>query len=103
MEFQDAIQFKNQLNNNTIIEGGYTMRIFITPCNKNDVTRYFDDFRSGHFDDEVSKKYSTNGQFAVYAIWTDGIEIVYKPLLFKTLYINNLQQISISQSLKNYD
>ena len=80
MTFQEATIFKKQLCKDLITNHNLTMRVFVTPANHDDFTKYITDFRGGYFTDETSKKYSLNGQFKVHGIWTNSADVVYKDL-----------------------
>lgn len=80
MTFQDAIDFKEKLGTDRVTQDDLTMKVFVTPADHEDFTRYITDYRVGHFTDETSKKYSLNGQFKICGLWTDGANVLYKDL-----------------------
>ena len=82
MTYEEAIQYKKELSNETIIENGMTFFVFVTPENHNDFNRYLTEIRSffGHLSDIVAKEYSLNGQFVVKGLWFDGANVVHRKL-----------------------
>ena len=80
MTFQDAIEFKEKLGTDRITKDHLNMKVFVTPADHDDFTRYATDYRAGHFTDETSKKYSLDGQFNVCGLWTDGVNVIKKVL-----------------------
>lgn len=80
MTFKDALEFKKQLGKEQLIQDDITMHIMVTPANQDDFIRYVADYRAGNFTDETSRNYSSNGQFKVHGIWTDGVNVLYKDL-----------------------
>ena len=49
MTFQEAIIFKKKLGKDLITNHDLTMRVFVTPANHDDFTKYITDFRGGYF------------------------------------------------------
>ena len=80
MNFQEAIDFKSQFEQNQIHQDGMIFKILVTPANQEDFARYMEDYRSGGFTDQTAKEFSSNNQFKVYGLWTDGINVVHKDL-----------------------
>lgn len=80
MTFKEAVDFKSKLGKEQIIENGMTMKIFITPADHDDFTRYVTDFRVGRFTDETSIRYSLSGKFKVYGLHINGADVIYKDL-----------------------
>ncbi|MBU0487253.1 MAG: hypothetical protein KKA07_10195 [Bacteroidetes bacterium] len=80
MTFKDALELKSQLGKDHITQDEMTMRVFVTPADHDDFTRYVTDYRTSRFTDETSKQYSLNGQFKVHGLWTDGANVLFKDL-----------------------
>lgn len=80
MTFDEALNLKKQYGNVFEIGKGIIGKIIVVPSNQEDLHKYIDDFRVSPFDDNSAKKYSHNSQFIVYALWTDGANVLYKEL-----------------------
>jgi histone deacetylase complex regulatory component SIN3 len=80
MTYKEAIELKMKIGINKITHGDLTMKVFVTPAENDDFTRYVNDYRNGRFTDETSIKYSLNIQFKVYGLWTNGTDVIFKDL-----------------------
>jgi hypothetical protein len=84
MTFEQAVKRKHEYPVQSLFYEGVDFEIYITPEAQDDLNRYLTDFRNGGFDDNSAKKYSSNMQFTVLGIWTDGVDIIFKHLESKT-------------------
>lgn len=82
MNFEQAILKKKALKINSFVENGMTFYVFVTPNDNKDFLKYVENIRFNFrmLTDDEAKIYSKNGQYAVYGLWFDGANIVYKKL-----------------------
>lgn len=80
MTYAEALNFKESLKSDSIVEGGIKMHILITPQAYDDFDRYIDDYRVTRFTNETAKLYSHNNQFTVCGLWTDGANVIHRNL-----------------------
>lgn len=80
MTFEQAMEIKAGIGAE-IIKDEVAMRVWVTPRSYKDFTKYINDYRSVGPDDKLAKQYSTDGQYAVYGIWTNGVDVLFKCLV----------------------
>jgi hypothetical protein len=69
MSYREALHLKAK-QPSTFEEGGITYKVFVTPENNDDLTKYLRDVRGfySQLTDNVAKKYSKNGQFVLHGL-----------------------------------
>lgn len=69
MTFKEAIRLKSK-QAQTFEEDGVTYRVYVTPENIENLMKYLTDIRGFycHLTDDVAKKYSKDGQFALHGL-----------------------------------
>jgi hypothetical protein len=80
MTFDEALNLKKQYGDTYEIDKNAIGKVLVVPSEQNDLLNYSDDYRVSQFDDESAKKYSSDSQFIVCAMWTDGANILKKEL-----------------------
>lgn len=80
MTFNEALNRKNEIGETFRIDSSIEGKVIVVPKNENDLLQYILDYRTSKFDDFSAKLYSTDNQFTVYAIWTNGVDVVKKIL-----------------------
>jgi hypothetical protein len=82
MTFEQAIIKKQSLGFDTKTIDGINFKVFVTPFNEVDFSRYLNEIR-GYFlelTDVDAKQYSTNAQFKIMGLWFDEKDIIYEQL-----------------------
>ncbi len=77
MTHEQALQLKQSVGNSITLQE-MDFEIMITPLSKSDLNSYMCDYRVYKFDDKSCLRYSSDGQFAVYGLWTDGVDVIHK-------------------------
>jgi hypothetical protein len=80
MNFEEAIHLKQKFGKTHPISEDIYGTVIVAPANYEDLLKYVNDFRFSKFDDNSAKKYSSDSQFKIYALWTDGINVLKKEL-----------------------
>lgn len=78
MTFEQAIIKKQSLGFETKTIDGINFNLFVTPFNEVDFSRYLNEIR-GYFwelTDVDAKQYSTDAQFKIMGLWSDGTVII---------------------------
>jgi len=81
MTFEDALKRKNELGETYNFDEKTVAKIWVVPEKENDLHAYVTDYRSTKFDDNSAKLYSSNSEYKVCALWTDGINVLKKALV----------------------
>lgn len=79
MKFEEALEVKNKIGE-TITIDNEIFKVLVSPKKDIDFKNYYSDFRNNNFTDNSSKSYSTDNNFKVMALWTDGRNIKFKSL-----------------------
>lgn len=56
------------------------MNVFVSPNKEDDFLKFVDDYRVLKFDNKSCIRYSTDNQFKVVGLWTDGSNVFHKCL-----------------------
>lgn len=80
MEYTEALNKKNAMTSNLIELNGIKFLVFITPKKEGDFKNYLDHFRNGRFNDVSSKDFSSNDQYKLVGIYTDGTDVIFNNL-----------------------
>ena len=80
MKFEEALEIKSKYDLTFQITERFSGKVIVVPLNESDLNNYLTDFRVSRFDDNSAKKYSTNSEFQVCSVWTDGVNVMKKVL-----------------------
>lgn len=79
MNSQEAWEKKNGIGD-FIQEKDLKMNVFVSPNKEDDFLKFVDDYRVLKFDNKSCIRYSTDNQFKVVGLWTDGSNVFHKCL-----------------------
>ena len=80
MKFEEALEIKSKYDVTFQITERFSGKVIVVPLNESDLNNYLTDFRVSRFNDNSAKKYSTNSEFQVCSVWTDGVNVMKKVL-----------------------
>ena len=80
MTFEEALKQKNELGETYQLESNKIAKVCVVPKNEDDLIRYSNEYRTNNFNDSSAKLYSSDSQFKVCALWTDGVNVIKKSL-----------------------
>ncbi|TMU50419.1 hypothetical protein [Flagellimonas algicola] len=84
MKYTDAVSNKSQFPNQ-IDYDGMKMKVVTALKLEDDFIRFVEDFPVMNYNDKCAIPYSTNQQFRVCALWTDGASVMHKGKLSELL------------------
>lgn len=84
MKYTDAVTKKSQFPDQ-IDYDGLKMKVVIAPKLEDDYMRFVENFPVINYNDKCAIPYSTNQQFRVCALWTDGASVAHKGKLSELL------------------
>lgn len=71
MTYEEALEFKQISERNTIMETGYEYVFLIVPSLTEDFIRFMDDYNEEEYTDENSKNYSSNNEYKLHHKMTE--------------------------------
>jgi len=82
MKFDQAIIKKKSLDFISFVDNGLTYTIFVTPEKEEDFKLYISKIRGSfkRLKDEDAKRFSSNGEFTLYGLWSDRANISFKKI-----------------------
>jgi hypothetical protein len=80
MTYEDALKRKIALGDSYQLDTNMIAKVLVVPNNENDLHNYSVEYRTNNFNDNSAKLYSSDNQFKVCALWTDGVNVVKKVL-----------------------
>jgi hypothetical protein len=80
MTFEEAMEFRKKFGKQFPVSENTIGNVFIVPLKDSDLVNYLTDYRGYSFDDDTAKKYSSNTEFQVCSLWTDGTNVIKKVL-----------------------
>lgn len=80
MSFEEACAIKDKFGRNYPIDEKHMGIVIIVPYSDKDLKRYISKLKLDEFDDDTAKLFSTDFQFQVFALWSNGIDVLKKSL-----------------------
>jgi hypothetical protein len=80
MSFEEACVLKDKFGRNYPIDEKYMGIVMIVPYSDKELERYISKLKLGEFDDNTAKLFSTDSQFQVCALWSNGMDVLKKSL-----------------------
>jgi hypothetical protein len=89
MNFEEALTLKTKIGDTFTIYGQTIGKVLVTPKIDNDFTIYMENYWLNNFDDNSAKKFSSNGQYKITAIYSNNGNYIIKNLTYQHIHIRH--------------